>query len=99
MWGTRELIYGRLFSVPVELRYTRHQVARGSRPDAVKGDKCYLIKNVPHMRLTYQVQLLAEMAVARGMTLIIRLPAGATLSSDMRVFVKSHSHVRVERAA
>ena len=85
--------------MPVELRYTRHQVARGSRPDAIKGDKCYLIKNVPHMRLTYQVRLLADMAAERGMTLIIRLPAHASMSRDLRAFVKEQPQVRIERAA
>ena len=82
----------------VERRYTRHQVARGSRPDATKGDTCYLIKNVPHMRLTYQVRLLAGMAEDRSMKLIIRLPAGATLSKSMQAFLREHRHVRVERA-
>ena len=82
----------------VEVRYTRHQVARGSRPDAITGDKCYLIKNVPQMRLTYQILLLADMVEHRGMTLIIRLPARASVSADMQAFVHSHRHVRVERA-
>lgn len=86
-------------SVSVEPRYTRHQVVRGCRPDAVKGNKCYLIKNVTQMRLTYQVRLLADMADARSMTLVIRLPASSSLTEDLSGFVRANRHVRVERAA
>ncbi len=42
----------------MELRYTRQQTARGSRPDATVGDTWYLLKNVSQLRLTYQIRLL-----------------------------------------
>lgn len=81
-----------------KIRYTSHQTARSSRPDAVDGSSCYLIKNVSTMRLTYQVQLLTELAAARQMTLVLVLPAGARTSADLDDFVASNRALRVRRA-
>lgn len=83
-----------------DYRYTRHQVARSSRPDAVSGSKAYLIKNVSCLRLTYQIRLLTFMASERGSTLIIRLPAAAKLSGDLQRFVRDHRRtLKVEKAS
>ena len=73
-------------------------MARGARADAVQGSKFHLIKYVPFMRLTYQVRLLAAQAAQASGTLIIHLPKGARMSSDLQEFVKSARFVRVERA-
>jgi hypothetical protein len=82
----------------IDLRYTRHQVPRGSRPDAVSGAAAYLFKNVTLLRLTYQIRLLTFLAAERGQRLVIRLPRAARLSSDLRRFVKDNSSVlKVER--
>ena len=80
------------------LRLTSHQVARGSRPDAVKDDVWYLFKNVPLMRLTYQVRLLAFLATQNSARLIIILPAGAALSADLRSFARQYK-VQIDQAA
>lgn len=88
---------GSIGEVDIEFRRTRHQVPRAARPDAVKGGRWYLIKNLPVMRLTYQVRLLAFMAQQNSARLVIVLPATALLSPDMRVFARSHAVV-VERA-
>jgi hypothetical protein len=82
----------------MEYRYTRHQVARGSRPDAVSGAKAYLFKNVSELRLTYQIRLLTFLAAERGSRLVVRVPKSTRLSRDLRGFVTENSAVlKVER--
>lgn len=80
-----------------ELRYTAHQVPRGSRPDAVGPGRWYLIKNVPLMRLTYQVRLLAYLAQQNPARLVVVLPPAARVSKDLRAFVRE-SLVMIQRA-
>jgi hypothetical protein len=83
----------------IEYGYTRHQVLRGARPDAVSGNQCFLIKNVSLMRLTYQIRLLTFLATERGIRLVLRIPKSCQLSPDLLGFVKDHSAaVTVERA-
>ena len=81
----------------IELRRTRHQVPRASRPDAATGDRWYLMKNVPLMRLTYQVRLLAYLAQQNAARLVVVLPSGTRLSADMQAFAQVNS-VTIERA-
>jgi hypothetical protein len=81
----------------MELRYTVHQVPRGSRPDAVGSGRWYLIKNVPLMRLSYQVRLLTYMAQQNSARLVVVLPPGARVSKDMRAFVRENP-VIIQRA-
>lgn len=82
----------------IDFRYTRHQVARSSRPDAVSGSKAYLFKNVSELRLTYQIRMLTFLAAERKSRLVIRIPKEARLSVDLRLFVKENSAVvRIER--
>jgi hypothetical protein len=72
----------------MDYRYTRHQVARGSRPDAETHDKLFLIKRVSEMRATYQVRLLTYLASQTGRKLIIELPKGAKLHRSLRALRK-----------
>jgi hypothetical protein len=58
----------------VKLRYTRHQVARGAKPDAEVGAKLYLLKRVPVLHATYQVRMLAFRAQQEGKILVLRVP-------------------------
>jgi hypothetical protein len=85
----------------MEVRYTKHQVARGARPDASDGgSEFYLLKNVTHLRLTYQIRLLTSMAQQTGGRLNIRVPEGTEISSDLRSFLQANRrHARLERAA
>jgi len=84
----------------IDYRYTEHQVARGSRPDAVKGTTAYLIKNVTQLRLTYQIRLLTFLAKERDAKLVIRVPKETRPSADLRAFLQEHSRVvKIERAA
>jgi len=82
----------------MEYRYTPHQVARGSRPDAVAGNMWYLIKAASLVRLTYQIRILTFMATERGARLVIRVPKSSRVSPDLRAFVKANSRVlKVEK--
>lgn len=82
----------------MEYRYTSHQVARGSRPDAVSGSTAYLIKKVSQLRLTYQIRLLTFLAAERGSRLVIVMPKSSRLSPDLREFVNEHPALVIERS-
>lgn len=75
----------------IEFRHTAGQVPRGSRPDAVAPGRWYLIKNVPLMRLTYQVRLLAYLAQQNSARLILVLPPSARVSEDAQAFIHANS--------
>lgn len=75
----------------MEYRYTRHQVARGSRPDAVRNDAFFLLKNVSSLRLTYQIRLLTYLAEDSGRKLIIRVPVTCEFHETLRAFQNEHS--------
>ena len=81
----------------MELPYTTRQVARGSRPDAVRSDGWYLIKRVPLMRLTCQVRLPSCLAQQNSARLVVMLPSSAYVSEDMQAFVQA-SPVTIQRA-
>jgi len=53
----------------MEYRYTKHQVARGTRPDADHNNRMLLIKACSELRLTYQIRLLTFQAESRGIKL------------------------------
>jgi len=77
---------------------TRHQVARGSRPDAVKRDRVMLIKATSYQRLTYQIRLLTFLAAGRGAALELVVRKECRLSPDLRAFQKEHRQwLKVER--
>ena len=79
--------------------YTRHQTARGARPDADVNGKFYLIKKVSEMRLTYQIRVLTYAAKTTGRKLVIQLPPEAKVHTTLRDFVREHADiVKIERA-
>jgi len=53
---------------------TRHQVPRGTRADAEKFNRLYLIKMVHTLRATYQIRLLTFRAVSEGLQLVLAVP-------------------------
>ncbi len=77
----------------MEYRYTRHQVARGTRADAERNDAFFLLKNVSSLRLTYQIRLLAFRAKETGRKLVIRIPSACKLHPSLREFQKANSKV------
>jgi hypothetical protein len=68
----------------VEFRQTRHQVARGTRPDGETHNKFVIIKNVSEMQATYQVRLLAYQASQEGKKLVIDVPKECKIHSTLR---------------
>jgi len=65
------------------MRQTKHQVPRGTKPDAEKFNRLYLIKNVGALRATYQIRLLTFRAISEGMKLIIRVPAACKFEKSL----------------
>jgi hypothetical protein len=86
---------------PIELRYTRQQLARAARPDATDGGAGWMVlKRVSSLRLTYQIRLLTFQAVESGARLTIRVPQGCRISGDLRAFMREHkASLRVQRVA
>jgi hypothetical protein len=82
----------------MQFRYTAHEVARGSRPDAVKGGVAYLFKNVSLLRLTYQVRLLTFLATEQGTRLVVVIPKSTKVSNELRAFARAHTALKIERA-
>lgn len=72
----------------MEIKYTRHQVPRGTRPDAETLDKIYLIKNVSALRATYQVKLLAFKAVDSHKKLMLKVPKHCRFHDSLKELIK-----------
>ena len=73
----------------MQFKYTRHQVPRGSRPDADKNNKVYLIKKVSMLRATYQIRLLAFMAVEKQKELVLLVPKTAQFHVSLKELIKA----------
>jgi hypothetical protein len=67
--------------------YTRHQVPRGTLADAEKFNTMYLIKQVQHLRPTYQIRLLAFRAVTEGKKLVLLVPKDCAFSAGLNELV------------
>ena len=72
----------------MELKYTRHQVPRGSRPDAETIDKIYLIKNVSVLRATYQTRLLVFKAAENHKKLVLKVPRTCQFDASLKELIK-----------
>jgi hypothetical protein len=72
----------------MEIKYTTHQVPRGSRPDAETIDKIYLIKNVAMLRATYQIRLLVFKAVECHKKLILKVPQSCQFHASLKRLIK-----------
>jgi hypothetical protein len=73
----------------MELKFTRHQVPRGSRPDAETSDSIYLIKNVTVLRATYQIRLLAFKALESHKKLFLKVPLTCKFHSTLKSLIKT----------
>ncbi|WP_408891318.1 hypothetical protein ACJ2CR_16940 [Myxococcus faecalis] len=71
------------------LKYTRHQVPRGTRPDAETNDKLYLIKSVSILRATYQIRLLAFRAVEIRKRLVLVVPKHCKFHSSLKTLIRT----------
>lgn len=74
----------------IRLKYTKHQVARGTRPDAEVDGALYLLKNTSLLHLTYQIRLLTFLAHEREERLVIRVPTHCRPSAALRDFLNEH---------
>ncbi len=82
----------------MDFRYTKNQVARGTRPDSETYDKFYLIKIVSEMRATYQVRLLTYFALQRKKQLIIEVPKHCKIHKSLREFQREFSNlIKIKR--
>jgi hypothetical protein len=72
----------------MQIKYTRHQVPRGSRPDAETMDKIYLIKNVATLRATYQLRILLFKAVEYHKKLVLKIPKTCQLHASIKELIK-----------
>lgn len=83
----------------MEFKHTKHQVARGSLPDAETHNKIILIKRCSELRVTYQIKLLTYLAHQKQKKLVIELPKGAKIHRSLKEFRKQHSKlIKIERA-
>jgi uncharacterized OsmC-like protein len=80
----------------MQLKYTRHQVPRGTRPDAETLDKIYLVKNVSIIRATYQVRLLAFKSMESRKKLILKVPKACQFHASLKDLVKT-THNTIKR--
>ncbi|MCC5842769.1 MAG: hypothetical protein JJU05_00820 [Verrucomicrobia bacterium] len=82
-----------------DFKQTKHQVARGAKPDAESYDKFYLIKNVSELRATYQIRLLVYRAGVEGKKLVLRIPKQTKIHSSLRALRREHgSLIKIERS-
>jgi hypothetical protein len=81
-----------------DYKNTRHQVARGTRPDAATRDALILYKRTSFLCATYQIRLLVFMTLQRGLKLRIIVPKWTKLHPTLRDLVSAHRHVKVERS-
>lgn len=72
----------------MEVKTTRHQVARSAMPDAESFNRMYLIKHVLRLRATYQIRLLAFRAVEKKMQLILRVPEACVFDDSLSDLIK-----------
>ena len=72
----------------MQLKYTRHQVPRGARPDAETLDKIYLIKNVSTLRATYQIKLLTFKAAETRKKLMLKVPKACQFHASLKELIK-----------
>jgi hypothetical protein len=77
-------------------KLTRHQTARGTRPDGARGHEWILVKDVSLMRLTYQIKLLTYFASQKRLTLSVYVPGDAEVHADLRAFCAENcAHLRI----
>jgi hypothetical protein len=72
---------------------TRNQTPRGTRADAEKFNRLYLVKNVSTLRATYQIRLLAFRAVSEGLKLVIKVPKACKYHSSLLDLIKETGNV------
>lgn len=73
----------------MEPKLTRHQVPRGTRPDAETSNAIYVIKNVSTLRATYQIRLLAFKSGQLRKKLVLKVPHKCVFHSALEELIDS----------
>jgi hypothetical protein len=82
----------------MNFRYTKQQVARGTLPDAEKGNEVHLFKNVSKLRATHQIRLHFFRASEEGRTLVLHVPERCVFDVALTTLIDEFSkNVRVLR--
>ena len=79
------------------MRYTKHQGARDTRPDAENFNELLLIKRCPNCGIS--IRLLTYPAVSQHKKFVIEVPKNCKVHAGLKELVKQHSHnVQIGRA-
>ena len=73
-----------------DMRYTRHQVLRGTMPDSEDPKYLYLFKAPSELKLTYQIKMCTYLAKSSGKKLVLQVPARTTKSPRLAAFLKEN---------
>lgn len=71
-------------------RYTKHQIARGSRPDAVAGGHLIPARLTTILRATHRIRMLLFVAVKNDVKLVLRLRRDTRLSPALLDLMREH---------
>lgn len=77
----------------MQVKYTRHQVPRNSRPDAETFDKLYVIKNVSMLRATYQINFLALKAIEAHKKLVLVVPKSCQFHASLKELIHMNGKI------
>ncbi len=82
----------------MEYKFTKHQIPRGSLPDAESHDKIFLFKNVSLLHATYQIRILTYLAQQKKKSLVIRVPEHFKPFSTLKAFLNEHKGlIKIEK--
>ena len=82
---------GATYDVPTgDMRYTRHQVLRGTLPDAVDAKHIYLFKSASELKVTYQIKMCTYLAKSSGKKLVLQVPPQTRKSESLTAFLREH---------
>jgi len=91
---------GATCAVPTgDMRYTPHQVLRGTLPDAVDAQHVYLYKAASELKVTYQIKMCTYLAKSSGKKLVLRVPEQTRKSEKLAAFLREHGDTVVWKAA
>jgi hypothetical protein len=68
-------------------------IPRGAIPDAETGDCIYLVKNVPFLRATQQIRLLAAKASLSNKHLILMTPAACRIDEPLEELMRNQPEI------
>jgi hypothetical protein len=89
-----------IYDLPtVDMRYTRHQVLRGTLPDAEDAKHIYLLKAPSELKVTYQIKMCTYLAKSSGKKLVLQVPPQTKKSKGLAAYLKEHKETVVWRTS